>query len=230
MRVIDRGRSWMARSPITKLCLENGIGRHTCKLIRNTRNDRLRMHLEEFRSAVGWPLRWPRRACSMRQNYTVCVVGLKMREGAPLNPMKKLFKKILCPVDPVDNMTSLDVTCSLAGEVDGTVCLLYVIPVVLSSAPGVNPLPNSESEAQAVLSKLGREHFNSKVRYEIFTKVGGEPAKVILQALKEVSADCVVVATHGRKGIGRVILGSVAERVVRESPCPVLTVRGTPGG
>jgi nucleotide-binding universal stress UspA family protein len=41
-------------------------------------------------------------------------------------------------------------------------------------------------------------------------------------------ADIVIMATHGRKGLSHLVLGSVAERVVRESPCPVLTVRAQP--
>jgi len=143
--------------------------------------------------------------------------------------MPKLFKKILCPIDPSDNMTaSLDVACSLVQGGDGVIYLLYVIPVVLSSAPGVNPLPISEVEARAALSKIAHQHLEGKVRYEVFTKVGGEPAAVILAAIEELGVDSVVMTTHGRKGIGRLILGSVAERVVRESPRPVLTVRGTP--
>jgi nucleotide-binding universal stress UspA family protein len=124
---------------------------------------------------------------------------------------------------------SLDIACGLAGEADGTVCLLYVIPVVLSSAPGVNPLPISESEARTMLNKIAHDHLEGKVRYEVYTKIGGEPASVILDAIEKLGVDSVVMPTHGRKGIGRLILGSVAERVVRESPCPVLTVRASPG-
>jgi nucleotide-binding universal stress UspA family protein len=144
--------------------------------------------------------------------------------------MKNLFKRILCPIDPTDNMTgSVDVACGLAAPADGTVYLLYVIPVVLSSAPGVNPLPISESEAQAMLNKIAHEHLEGRVNYEVYTKIGGEPASVILETIEKLGADSVVMATHGRRGIGRLILGSVAERVVRESPCPVLTVRATHG-
>jgi nucleotide-binding universal stress UspA family protein len=144
-------------------------------------------------------------------------------------PMTKLFKKILCPIDPSDNLTtSLDVACGLAEGADATIYLMYVVPVVLSSAPGVNPLPISESEARTALSKIAHAYLEGKVRYEIYTKVGGEPAAVILQAIKDLGVDSVVMPTHGRKGIGRLILGSVAERVVRESPHPVLTVRATP--
>lgn len=46
-------------------------------------------------------------------------------------------------------------------------------------------------------------------------------------AAAQFHADSIVMATHGRSGIGHLLLGSVAERIVREAPCPVLTVRGS---
>jgi universal stress protein A len=55
--------------------------------------------------------------------------------------------------------------------------------------------------------------------------VEGLPADEILRAARRVRADLVVVGTHGRSGVSRLFMGSVAERVVRESRCPVLTVR-----
>lgn len=131
--------------------------------------------------------------------------------------MKKLFRKILCPIDPNDEMaTSLDVACSLIEGPDTLVCLLYVIPVVLVGSPGLNPLPISESEACTTLEKIAREHLAGKVHYEIYTQIGGDPANAILKTVEELGVDSVVMPTHGRKGIGRLILGSVAERVVRE--------------
>jgi universal stress protein A len=53
----------------------------------------------------------------------------------------------------------------------------------------------------------------------------GLPADAILRAARRTRADLIVMGTHGRSGLSRVFLGSVAERVVRESRCPVLTVR-----
>jgi predicted transcriptional regulator len=54
----------------------------------------------------------------------------------------------------------------------------------------------------------------------------GEPAGTIIRAEKKVNPDLVVMATHGRRGFSRFFFGSVAEVVLRESTCPVLTVRG----
>ena len=142
--------------------------------------------------------------------------------------MKKVLKKILCSIDLQDDMVSaLDMAYSLAEGADGTICILSVLPVVLSSAPAVNPLPISESQAQTELHKIARKHLPGNIRYEIYTKIGGDPANAILDTIEKLGIDSVVMSTHGRKGIGRLILGSVAERVVREAPCPVVTVRET---
>lgn len=56
--------------------------------------------------------------------------------------------------------------------------------------------------------------------------VEGNPHEEILEYVSEHDIDMVVMGTHGRTGIDRVVMGSVAERVVRQSPVPVLTVRG----
>lgn len=53
----------------------------------------------------------------------------------------------------------------------------------------------------------------------------GHAATEIVEAAKSLNADCVVIATHGRTGLSHLVFGSVAERVVRLSPCPVLSVR-----
>ena len=55
----------------------------------------------------------------------------------------------------------------------------------------------------------------------------GEPASMIVQVARETGADLIVMGTHGRGGLMRVLLGSVAEDVLRHAPCPVLTVKAT---
>ena len=59
----------------------------------------------------------------------------------------------------------------------------------------------------------------------VTTTVLGHPVMEILRYAKENSVDLIVMGTHGRGPLGHVVLGSVAERVVRKAPCPVLTVR-----
>jgi nucleotide-binding universal stress UspA family protein len=57
----------------------------------------------------------------------------------------------------------------------------------------------------------------------------GVPFEEIVKIAGEERADMIVMGTHGRDGLNRVLLGSVAERVIRLAPCPVLTVRETTG-
>ena len=64
------------------------------------------------------------------------------------------------------------------------------------------------------------------MRYETLV-ISGDPAERVLETARGLAADLIVMGTHGRKGLSRLVLGSVAERVVRESPVPVLTVRAT---
>lgn len=53
----------------------------------------------------------------------------------------------------------------------------------------------------------------------------GDPVTAIIDAAKAVSADMIVIGTHGRRGVQRMLLGSVAESVLRAAPCPVLAIR-----
>jgi universal stress protein A len=54
----------------------------------------------------------------------------------------------------------------------------------------------------------------------------GVPHDVIVEIARSVRADLIVMGTHGRSGLKRLVLGSVAENVLRHAPCPVLTIRG----
>ncbi len=59
---------------------------------------------------------------------------------------------------------------------------------------------------------------------------GGEPAREIVRAAEDEQVDLIVMGTYGRSGLSRLLLGSVADRVVRTAPCPVVTVRGRKDG
>jgi nucleotide-binding universal stress UspA family protein len=58
----------------------------------------------------------------------------------------------------------------------------------------------------------------------------GEPAKEIDRVAREQHCDLIVMGTHGRTGLDHLLMGSVAERVVRQVPCPVLVVKASPAG
>jgi nucleotide-binding universal stress UspA family protein len=85
----------------------------------------------------------------------------------------------------------------------------------------------TEDDAVSKIEALAARHRPGDVR--ISTRVAEGRAKVeILRMIDEMHADLVVMGTHGRSGLSHVLLGSVAERVVRTSPVPVMTVRLAP--
>ena len=87
----------------------------------------------------------------------------------------------------------------------------------------------AEQVAKEKLQEIAQKHLSGGIGYEILTRVGGA-AEGILETAEAVGAELIVLATHGRTGVARFFLGSVAERVVRESSCPVLTIRAPRNG
>ncbi len=77
--------------------------------------------------------------------------------------------------------------------------------------------------AQALVAR-GR-HDGVRVSFLVWE---GNPGEAIVEAATSEQVDLVVVGSHGRSGVGRMLLGSVSDFVVRRAPCPVLVVRGTP--
>lgn len=134
------------------------------------------------------------------------------------------FTKILCPVD-FDHgaLAALRLAAEVAQEHKAVLHVLHVVAIPPNTEV---PLPFAEMEARAEtrLARLARQRIGSKARYRLYVRVG-DPGGEVLSAAKRLGARLVIMATHGRKGLRRLLLGSVAERVVREAPCPVLTVK-----
>ncbi len=144
--------------------------------------------------------------------------------------MSPAYQRILCPVDFDENsLAALGTAADLARRSDGTVFVLHVVPMIV--APTAMPVyvdlyKSQEEAAWARLKEFARKDL-AGVKYELLVQMG-EPAGTILRAEKKVSPDLLVMATHGRRGFSRFFLGSVAEVVLRESTCPVLTIRAHP--
>jgi len=134
------------------------------------------------------------------------------------------FDKILCPVDFDQNsLLALRLATELAQERGATLHVLHV--VAMPPGPEVAlPFGKMETAARTRLEKLARQKIDGKASYEVDVMMG-DPGVEVLQLAKRLRADLIVMATHGRKGLRHIVLGSVAERVVREAPCPVLTIK-----
>jgi nucleotide-binding universal stress UspA family protein len=138
------------------------------------------------------------------------------------------YQRILCPIDFDDNsIAALGTAADLAQRSDGTVYVLHVVPMIVQ--PTAMPVyvdiyKSQEETARARLKDLARKDL-AGIKYELVVKMG-EPAGTIIRTEKKVKADLIVMATHARRGFSRFFLGSVAEVVLREASCPVLTIRG----
>jgi universal stress protein A len=140
--------------------------------------------------------------------------------------MSKIFEKILCPVafDP-NSGAAINLAYELAEPDTSTLYLLHVmsVPTVETILHEPHPIL-TEGIAARELEKLARQHLPSDFSYRIVLRAG-DPASSIVSVAEELQADLIVMPTHGRQGIAHVILGSVAERVVREAKRPVLTIQ-----
>jgi|SRR5208337_267973 len=137
--------------------------------------------------------------------------------------MKQIFRTILCPVDlETESKVALKMAQLLAEQNEATVCLVHVITPPLQGP--VEPSQEWENTARSRLEKIARDQIGDKMKCDI-RLIRGEPSAAIIRAAQELAADLIVIATHGYTGLNRVLLGSVAELVVRESPVPVLTIR-----
>jgi len=142
--------------------------------------------------------------------------------------MSAVFSKILCPIDfERDSMDALELACAIARQDAGTICLLTVIGVPPAGATALPPVPifpnpEFEAETRRRLEALAQERI-AGVSHELFVASGNAATEILNLAAKR-GIDLIVMGTHGYKGVKHFLLGSIAERVVRESPVPVLTV------
>ena len=145
--------------------------------------------------------------------------------------MVQLFRKVLCPIDFSDqSLAVLELALKVTQQNDAKLYLLNVAPVPAGAA-GFQPVPMDaypfhEEDRHEELAELARERIPAAVRYETLV-ISGDPAARVLETVRGLAADLIVMGTHGHRGLTRLVLGSVAERVVRESPVPVLSVHVT---
>jgi universal stress protein A len=131
------------------------------------------------------------------------------------------FEKILVPVD--FSQTSAKAYAYAAGLCRGTraaLIALYVIPPVhyVETIDLAEMAREAEEAARAALTALKPKPAEAIIRQ-------GVPHDVIVNTAQSLGVDLIVIGTHGHSGLRRLVLGSVAENVVRHAPCPVVTVR-----
>ena len=146
------------------------------------------------------------------------------------------LKNILVATDFSDASTAaLTYARELAHAFNGTLHMLHVTGNVLAEAIGIEGYTTDWAALQQEVDEAARRQLEGLVtaddRQALAAKAvvvtSNSPAQAIVSYANDVHVDLIVVGTHGRGGMAHLLMGSVAERVVRTAPCPVLTVRHT---
>ena len=145
------------------------------------------------------------------------------------------INNILFPIDLTENSSKiLPYVLSVSEKYDSTIYLLHVVPDLqkwakqyISHTSPYASLDMFKKEAlegaEKAMDRVCEEQLQSCPNFQRRI-VSGDPATTILKAIETEDIDMVIMGTHGRKGLEHIILGSVAENVVKKSPVPVLTI------
>jgi nucleotide-binding universal stress UspA family protein len=132
---------------------------------------------------------------------------------------------ILHPTDFSDRSeNAFHLACSLARDYGARLVILHVVvpPMVVYGEGVVPPEPDlllQEANDQLNRLPIPQEGIRTERRFQ-----EGDSVAEILRVAQDINADLIVMGTHGRTGLARLLMGSVAEQVVRQASCPVLTV------
>ena len=145
------------------------------------------------------------------------------------------FNKILCPFDFSENaQEALQYAIHLMlKDEDATLYLTHVVDSrvydyggpIYGQEPSVSMVVLDQSTKEQLEKKL-LDHVPEGIQNRVETIIlFGVPFLEIIMTAKDKNVDLIVIGTHGRTGIAHMLIGSVAEKVVRKAPCPVLSVK-----
>jgi nucleotide-binding universal stress UspA family protein len=143
------------------------------------------------------------------------------------------FQTILHPTDfsPAAEH-ALWVACSLARDHNARLIIVHAVPPSSFDFGALAPHEYPEGYRLRVWEDI-RHMIHADPRLldlDVESElVDGDPVEMILKKAEEFHCDLIVMGTHGRTGLRRLLVGSVAEAVMRQAPCPVLTVKGPVG-
>jgi nucleotide-binding universal stress UspA family protein len=136
------------------------------------------------------------------------------------------IRTILHPTDfSPQSGAAFQVACALARDYVARLVLLHVHPPDMIYGEGYVLPPDPEVVREELQEQLDRlRPPDPAIPVERLLREG-DAAREILHTAREIGADVIVLGTHGRAGVGRLLMGSVAEAVLRKAPCPVLAVK-----
>jgi len=153
-------------------------------------------------------------------------------------------KKILCPTDFSEHSyKAVKAAEELAKELSARLLLVHVVPPVpvsseLQTGPSGYSAPASagafniteylkelKAQAEKSLDEVVKNKIKKDIDIEKVVLTGGEESDEINKFAEDKDIDLIVISTHGRTGLERLVFGSVAEKIIRHSQKPVLTIR-----
>ena len=143
------------------------------------------------------------------------------------------IRRILAPSDFSDHsLPPVRYAAELADKFGAELVLLHVVqdlalvlpdavmPTAVAS-PDIGAMVDAAQDGlTALVGKLGLARLNPRTEVRV-----GNPAGEVVSAAADLKADLICIGTHGRGGLAHMLLGSVAEKIIRHAPCPILTVR-----
>jgi universal stress protein A len=140
-------------------------------------------------------------------------------------------KKILFTTDlshPSD--AGLPLATSIARDQGSELMILHVMELPRAYAPGEWTFIPLEPDVEAIKQMLDKVKPTDPTVPCAHRMVSGDPATEIVRVAAEENVEMIVMSTHGRTGLPHLLMGSVAEAVVRRAPCPVVTFKQRPEG
>lgn len=143
------------------------------------------------------------------------------------------ISRILCPIDfSVASTHAIDLAAHMAQLYGSHIAALHVVPAAVTPYPG---LPGIDPHAGRAIDAADLRRYCAETARAFSAKITartpldvmvhvGDPARDILESAASLAADLIVMGTHGFSGFEHLLLGSVAEKVLRKAACPVLTV------
>jgi nucleotide-binding universal stress UspA family protein len=149
-----------------------------------------------------------------------------------MSGVPRLFARILVPTDfSPQSSRAWETARRLAGALGADLFLVHVLveAPLFSEGPFAGERVREVIDSMRVWVDKSLEQWAAQARAEGLAvttqRRTGEPYREVLAAAEEFRAELIVIGTHGRGGLDRALLGSVADRVIRVATCPVLTVR-----
>ncbi len=143
----------------------------------------------------------------------------------------KEIKKILVPVDFSENSTKIvQSAAAIAGKLEAKLDIVFVVQSFEDYSGFFVPhMPIAQFEEEMIQSaeKKMESYVEENVKQDVVNEakvLSGDVAEEIINYAKAQGIDMIIMGTHGYKGLEKVLFGSVAEKVVKTAPCPVLTI------